>query len=141
MGHDTAENVGQPVPHAGLLNGWILCNDSVDRLNGRAGVECGKHLVPGVGRFHCCRYGIGVAHFSNNHDIRILPEALYHPVDEGTHVRSYLAMPDDALFRCVDVLQRLSHDENVALQVHIVGVDDGIQRCALARSRNTRKQC
>ncbi len=74
------------------LVGGQRIDDAVDGLGGAGGMQRAEHQVPGLGRRHRHGDGLGIAHFADQDDVRILAHGGAHALGEGGQVRAQLAL-------------------------------------------------
>jgi len=81
-----------------------------------------------------------VAHFADEHDIRVLPQGVLERGREAVRVRADLALVHDAGLVAVDELDRILHRDDVPLQLLVDLVDHRREGRALSGAGRSRHQ-
>src|SRR2546426_9302474 len=131
LGDHPLQHKGELRPDLGLLVRREDVDDAVDRLGRRVGVERGERQVAGLGDGERRLRGLEIAHFADQHDVRVLPQRVLERRREAVGVGSDLALVDDAALMAVDELDRILHRDDVSLQLLVDLVDHRGERSAL----------
>src|SRR6185437_15729612 len=109
-----------------------LIDDAVHRRRRGGGVQGAEHQVPRLRRFERNGDGLEVAHFADQHDVRILTEGRPERRLEAFGVDVHLPLGDQALLVFVDELDRVFDRDDVIGALPIDEVDERAERGGLA---------
>ena len=97
-----------------------------------AAVQRAEHEVAGLRRFDRDRHGLEIAHFADQHHVRILPQRGAKRLLEPAGVETDLALRDDAALARMHELDRILDREDVVRARAIHEVHHRGQRGGLA---------
>ena len=98
----------------------------------RVRVQRAEGEVAGLGDLQRRLHGLEVAHFADEHDVRVLAQRRAQRVGEALRVAVHLALVDDAVLVLVQVLDRIFDGEDVRVPLGVDLVDHRGQRRRLA---------
>ncbi len=101
----------------------------IDGLGGRAGVQRAEHQVAGLGGGQRQPNGLQVAHFADQHDIRVLAQRRTQRFTESEGVAFDFALVDQATFRLMNEFDRILDRYDVIGTIVIAVVHHAGQRC------------
>src|SRR2546427_2435840 len=110
-------------------------DDAVDRLHGAVGMERREGEVARLRDDEGCFDGLEVAHFTDQHDIGILPQHVLEGLREAVRVREDLALVHEAALVHVHELDRILDRDDVLVSFAVDLVDHGGERRALPAAR------
>ncbi len=140
LAHDAFQHQRQLRPNLGLLVGRKHVNDAVDGRGRRVGVQRAEGQVAGFGDAQRGFDGFQIAHFADQHHVRVFTESGAQRVGEALGVGVQLALVDHAILVHVHEFDRVLNGEDVVVTLGVDLVDHGGQRGGLARSGGTRDQ-
>ena len=71
--------------------------------------------------------GAGVSHLSHYHDVGILAQGLYGTFLKAEDIRTYFPVADQALFRLMDVFDRISDNNHRPFIFAVIHIDDRVE--------------
>ena len=125
LGNDPAQGTGEHGTRLSLLLSGEDVDDTVDRFARVVGVERAKDEQTGFGGSESQRDGFQVAHFTHEHDIRILAQGGAQAVGKRSAITRHFALGNDAFFGGVDELDRFLDGDDMAREIGVDVVDDG----------------
>ena len=114
LGDDASKRGGEHGSHLRLLVARKHIDHTVHRFAGVVGVEGSEDKETGFGSGECEGDGFQIAHFTDEHDVRILAESRFEAGREGFRMFGNFALSDDAFFVAVNELDRLFDRHDVA---------------------------
>ena len=132
LGDDAAQRGGEHGAHLALLVGGEDVDDTVNGFAGVVRVERAKDEEAGLRSGQSERDGFQVAHFADEHDVRILTQRGAEAIGEGRGLDGHLTLGDDALFVPVHEFDRFLDGDDVTAEVGIDVIEQGGERGGLA---------
>src|SRR5690606_7674339 len=120
LGNDPPQRFGDHIADDSLLFRWKGIDEAVERARRIGGVHRPEYQVPGLGRRYRQAYGIEIAEFRDDDDIRILPQRRAQGRIMGEGMRAYLPLGDAAVRGLIGYFDRLLYGDDmiVAILVH-----------------------
>ena len=140
LAQDAFQHQRQLRPNLGLLVGRKHVDDSVDGRGGRVGVQRAERKVAGFCDAQRRFDGFQIAHFADQHHVRVFTEGGAQRVGKALGVGMQLALVHHAILVHVHELDRVLDGEDVVVALGVDLVDHGRQRGGLARSGRARHQ-
>src|SRR5579872_1512033 len=112
-------------------------DDAVDGLSRVRRVQGRKHEVPGFGDRQGGGDGVHVAHFADQHHVRVFAQRRAQRVGEAVRVVPDLALIDDRHLMKMQILDRIFHREDVPRHRRVDDVDHRCERGRLTGAGRT----
>src|SRR5208282_301841 len=138
--HDAFEDQRKLGANLRLLVRGEHVNDAVDGRGCRVGVQSAEGEVAGFGDTQRRLDGFQVAHFADQHHVRVFTKSGAQGIGKTLGVRMHFALIDQAVLVHVHELDRVLDGEDVFVALGIDLVDHGRQRGGFARARRPRYQ-
>ena len=140
LGHDGLQGAGELDPDLVLLTAREHVDDAVDRLGGVLGVQGREHEVTGLGGGERRGDGLGVAHLTDEDNVRVLAQHVAERLGERLRVGTDFALVDDRPVVRVQELDRVLDGHDVKRLRQVDDVDQRGKRRGLARSSRSGHQ-
>ena len=132
---DALEHHGELRTNLRLLPRRKNVDDAVDRLRRGICVQRGQREVTGLGDFQRGFDSFEIAHFADEHDVRIFTKRGAQRHAEAAGIAVHFALVDQTALVRMDVLDRILDGEDVVLPLDVDLVDHGGQGRRLAAAR------
>ena len=109
-------------------------DDAIECLRGIIRVQRREHQVASLSERQRDRDAVEVAHFAQEHNVRVLTQSAPQTVGEAEHVGAHLALVDHRSLVIVHVLDRVLDREDVARPLLVDSVDHRGEGGALSRA-------